>query len=664
MMFIRVLAVTICVALPLIGSAQDFTPSPVQKPDEATLKDIAQRTDKLGSALDSLRRRRAVPDALLVDAEIYHKAAVWLVKQNEYFHKDSAAWTLDACDRGMLRAVLLSRGESPWLNELGHAVVRGYRSRIDGSVQPYAVTYPADYGKDRLKSHRIDIVLHGRDNNLTEVKFLHDHAGDKAAPKDQSFVQIDIYGRGNNAYRWAGEADVFEAVDHFIATERAAGGRDALLDMNKIVLRGFSMGGAGSWHLGLHHPDRFCAVGPGAGFTTTIGYAGGLKDLPKYQESCLHIYDAVDYAENAFNVPIVAYGGSEDPQLQAAKNIEAKLKPLNIPMTLIIGDKLGHTMTPEYRQMAEAEYAKHADKGRPSYPTKIHFVTYTLTYPKCSWVELLGLDEHYQKATVEAEAMENGFTIKTANVRTLKLSLPPGVNRAARIITLSDEAGKTEKLEVRPYEATNGSLHIYLDRRDGKWSSPLPERLILERLRQPRKVQGLTGPIDHAFTAPFVCVRGTGTPWHEATKKVTDDSLKRFADEWHKYFRGEVEIKDDVEVTSEDIATKHLILFGDPASNSLIEQVLPNLPLKWTKDKIALAGKEVTAAEHVPVMIYPSPLSADHYVVINSGHTFHAAEFKGTNALLFPRLGDYALLTLSNEVATAGLFDDNWRTKK
>ena len=91
-------------------------------------------------------------------------------------------------------------------------VVRAYRSRLDGSVQPYAVTYPNNYGKDLRKRWRLDVVLHGRDTSLTEVKFLHQHNGDTAAPKEQSFVRLDIYGRGNNAYRWAGEADVFEAI--------------------------------------------------------------------------------------------------------------------------------------------------------------------------------------------------------------------------------------------------------------------------------------------------------------------------------------------------------------------------------------------------------------------------------------------------------------------
>ena len=38
------------------------------------------------------------------------------------------------------------------------------------------------------------------------------------------------------------------------------------------------MGGAGTWHIGLHQPGKFCVIGPGAGFTTTRGY---VADLPE-----------------------------------------------------------------------------------------------------------------------------------------------------------------------------------------------------------------------------------------------------------------------------------------------------------------------------------------------------------------------------------------------
>jgi len=202
-----------------------------------------------------------------------------------------------------------------------------------------------------------------------------------------------------------------------------------------------------------------------------------------------------------------------------------------------------------------------------------------------------------------------------------------------------------------------------------KWTATMPERISTLRLRGLHKLAGLQGPIDDAFMARFLCVRGTGPAWHDATQAYAAEMLEHFREEWSKYFRGDLPVKDDVELTPQDIATCHLILFGDPSSNSLLQQILPDLPMKWTKERITWQGKEYAADEHVPVLIYPSPLAPDRYVVLNSGHTFHAPDFKGTNARLFPRLGDWAILKLPGkskspltaEVVRAGLFDDTWK---
>ena len=61
-----------------------------------------------------------------------------------------------------------------------------------------------------------------------------------------------------------------------------------------------------------------------------------------------------------------------------------------------------------------------------------------------------------------------------------------------------------------------------------------------------------------------------------------------------------------------------------------------------------------------------------HLFVQATWHTFHAADYQGTNALLYPRFGGYALLKpaptekdpAAAEVVTAGVFDDFGQVKK
>ena len=171
-------------------------------------------------------------------------------------------------------------------------------------------------------------------------------------------------------------------------------------------------------------------------------------------------------------------------------------------------------------------------------------------------------------------------------------------------------------------------------------------------------------------------MRGTGQPWNPAAQAYADASLKRFADEWHHYFRGRLPIKDDTDVTAEDQRTRNLILFGDPGSNSYIAKVLPQLPLKWSKETLSFGKREYSASNHLPALIAPNPLSgADgRYVVLNSGHTFRGADLGKLNYLLFPRWGDWAVLQigpartdsdpLKDKVLRAGYFDEQWRFPK
>ena len=591
------------------------------------------------------------PADAIADASVALKAAKWILRHGEFYADDSVAKTLRTIDLGTERAKLLADGKHPWTTAKG-GVARGFTSKIDGSIQPYAVYVPDAY--DGVTPMRLDVVLHGRDATLTEVKFLIAHQG-KPYPKDESGLVLHVYGRGNNAYRWAGETDVMEAID--------AVKRNYRVDDRRILLRGFSMGGAGAWHLGLHRPSEWCAVEAGAGFTETKTYAK-VKTIPDYQEKSLHIYDSVDYAANAREVPIAGYGGEDDPQRQASQNILDALAASGVKMNTdglvttaegldflrVVGAKTGHSVDPASAKILKTFRDEHAAKGQPIRRNVIKFTTYTLKYHEADWVSIEALNEHYAKTTVEADIAGDTATIVTQNVTIL------GVDReAAEKVKLGDQV-----LPLR--SAVKGLLPlVYFHHLASGWETlDYDQSLALIQNNARRKRPNLQGPIDDAFTGPFLCVRGTGKPWNDGVDNWAKARLDRFAAEWSEFLRADLPIKDDSDLTDEDVETRHLILFGDPGSNRLIARVLPDLPLKWTKARITLSGDH-DGATHAPALIAANPLNKLKYVVLNSGHTFGAREFVGTNALLYPRLGDWAVLKVGEESAVvSGYFDERW----
>src|SRR6185312_15656568 len=80
-----------------------------------------------------------------------------------------------------------------------------------------------------------------------------------------------------------------------------------------------------------------------------------------------------------------------------------------------------------------------------------------------------------------------------------------------------------------------------------------------------RKQHGLQGPIDDAFMDAFVFVKPTGKPLSQAVGRWTHDQVDYAISEWVHFFRGEPRVKNDADVTSDDIANNNLALFGDPS---------------------------------------------------------------------------------------------------
>ena len=52
------------------------------------------------------------------------------------------------------------------------------------------------------------------------------------------------------------------------------------VDPDKTILAGFSMGGAGAWHIGAHYPLPWAGVHTGAGFAETCRYNSGEGKWP------------------------------------------------------------------------------------------------------------------------------------------------------------------------------------------------------------------------------------------------------------------------------------------------------------------------------------------------------------------------------------------------
>jgi hypothetical protein len=590
---------------------------------------------------------------LLPDVAIYEKGVRWALDYNEiYDGKGKPGGAVKATLKaGLERAKLLKEGKTPWTTQTG-PVLRAYKSKIDGSYQPYWINVPKDYEfvikePKEAPKHRLDFWWRGRSETGSEAAFC---AGPQGASgiitAPGAFVLFPL-GRFCNANKFAGEVDSFECLDHAKKFYR--------IDDSRIVARGFSMGGAACWQYAAHFPGFFCAAAPGAGFAETKEFLGSFqKEIVKptwYEEKLWGMYDATKYSQNIFNIPTVAYSGEIDSQKQAADIMAREMKKVGLELTHIIGPKTGHG----YEKAAKEEVNKLIDaivaKGKPADRKEIKFVTNTLRYNKCDWIEIEGLDKHWEQAKVICDVKDRTMTIKTENVAKMSLS----TSKAAG--TLHDEIiidgiklVLTPILSPPPYE----KIRFSYEKKSGKWqqaSKEKPDALA--------KTPGLQGPIDDAFMDAFLMVAPTGTPMNEKIGAWTQTEMKHATDHWRKQFRGDAPMKKDSEITDDDIKNNNLILWGDPKSNAILAKIADKLPLKEFGDTT------VTAC------IFPNPLNPKKYVVLNSGFTFREYDYLN-NARQVSKLPDYAVIDVSTpansrwpgKIVRAGFFDEQWKLQK
>lgn len=128
---------------------------------------------------------------------------------------------------------------------------RGFRSKLDGTLQPYSVHIPpAAASAQAGQSFPLLVLLHG--SGVDEVRTAEDPHLVKELDEHGWLLCAPLGRDVSGWYLGDGGRDIFEAVDSALATLPA--------DRRLVCLGGFSMGGFGVWRHGLEQAGRFAAL--------------------------------------------------------------------------------------------------------------------------------------------------------------------------------------------------------------------------------------------------------------------------------------------------------------------------------------------------------------------------------------------------------------------
>jgi len=137
---------------------------------------------------------------------------------------------------------------------------------------------PKGYSPQGSKRWPLMLFLHGAGERGTNVQRVAIHGPPKLLKQGKEFPFIIIAPQCPEGDRWHDDA-LLELLNRVIS--------EYAVDTNRVYLTGLSMGGYGTWKLGIAHPERFAAIVPICGGGETIGVllagrerGAALKSLP------------------------------------------------------------------------------------------------------------------------------------------------------------------------------------------------------------------------------------------------------------------------------------------------------------------------------------------------------------------------------------------------
>jgi predicted esterase len=651
----RLCFVFVLAATPLLA-AEPWEPISRHLPPAGIEIPAADR-DRLGAGLARLQRRRddwlaSEPDGFLKlglpDVDIYLKAVRFALEESEFYGSEDVAAADDLLQACESRLDDLAAERAIWTLARG-PVVQGYRSPIDDSVQPYGLVIPEKL--DLSKPVPLYVWLHGRNDKLTDLRFISERSRNYGQVHPDDAIVLHPFGRGCLGWKSAAERDVLDAINVVYLRYR--------IDPKRIVLLGFSMGGAGAWHIGAHYTDRFAGVHAGAGFVDVARYQKLTPDeFPAtYEQTLWDVYDVPKYVRNLFNLPVVAYSGEFDKQKQAADIMAEAFRSEGRELTHLIGPGMGHKYDPAVLAQVMKRMRAAAVQGRGEASPALSFQTRTLRYNDLHWIRVNELDEHWQDSRVDAHYPEaEQLFVKTKNIRLLELKPPLPVETF-----VIDEQEFSAPFPLGESRSILFDPPFILRKENQRW------RFVQTDKTEPgRKRPGLQGPIDDVLLEPFLVVTPTGNSTPEIDRWVAFE-LEHFRRRWKNVYRGELREVRDIDLTQEEIERYHLICWGDPTSNSILRKVANRLPIARKEEMLRLGSQQFDSTHHLPLAISPNPLNPLRYLVQNSGPTHREAHDR-TNSLQNPKLGDWAIVDVRfapdaerpGRVVAAGIFDEFW----
>lgn len=483
-----------------------------------------------------------------------------------------------------------------------------FRSNTDGSAQYYGVVPPT--GFDPQKKYALALSLHGAGVEAIGQAMSY-------SPKDWAYV-VAATNRRPFGFDWEswGRRDAIEVLDHAMAT--------LPIDPTHVYLTGHSMGGHGTWNVGVLFPGRFATLGPSAGWGSYYTYAGLAKPTGAFARSQAPS-DTFAYMSNLARRGVYMIHGTADTNVPFSEG-----QALFAAVSLVTNDVQYH-----WEQGADHWWDGPASPGVDcvDWPPLFDFMKahtldpyeldFKFTTP-APWV-----NAHHSYVTVRSQNTAFGdsvltsarnadtITLTTQNVRSMELD-------GAAL----DLAGiKMIMADGTPMNVTKGSMP--LGPQDGK---------------RP----GIHGPINEVFYRPFCFAYADGAPSAYARWAAYVTSS------WQVNGNGHGCAVPLSKVTGELRQARNIVYLGVPSAQL---SAAAGLPVKWSATSIEVGANTRTAG--VLAVVFPEGDRLSGAVMAVSGSESLLTRFMPLRPVSSPP--DFLVFDATG-VVDAAFFDPTWKS--
>ena len=446
----------------------------------------------------------------------------------------------------------------------------GTPSPTDPAEHAAALLVPRAYTPER--PWPLLVAVHGAfSTHVENLRRALGMRGDGGAWPDPPMLVLSPLGGGElMAYDGLGEDDVLRAIDD---VRRAYN-----VDRDRIYLTGLSMGGGGTWSIGLSHPDLFAALVPVCGVVDPRQWIDD-RDRALYDLDALELGMPPGLAENALNQRVFFFHGDADRVVPVgdSRRMRDRFKALGW-----LGKSVRYVELPGVGHNAWDDAYRDGNvfrllEGirRPAFPARVWFKAASLRHARAYWTRIDRIDR--APAEIDARQRDGAFKVRVAGASGFSLLFDRAFVAPARTITVRVEdgpAGASAHASAIPSAIYNGPAGDALSfaRDGGRWH---PVAAPVSGEPPPVAVVGLASR-SLPRQGPHAYVYGTDGP--AATVAAARRLAEALAD-WGPGVRARFPVLADRDLTDELTARLHLILIGDGATNRVVRRLAARAPL-------------------------------------------------------------------------------------